>query len=89
MEYSDFRLDISFSVKDIESMLNEYEQDYQTGMNIWEISQLIYDYTSGYPYLVSRICQIMDERILGTDEFLTNVLVWTRADRRKNNVDGS
>ena len=38
---------------------------------------------------VSRICQIMDERILGTDEFLTNVLVWTRADRRKNNVDGS
>jgi hypothetical protein len=74
----DFRLDMSFSVKDIESMLNEYERDYQTGMNIREISQLIYDYTSGYPYLVSRICQIMDERILGTDEFLTNVLVWTK-----------
>lgn len=74
----DFCLDMSFSVKDIESMLNEYEQDHQTGMNIQEISQLIYDYTSGYPYLVSRICQIMDERILGTDEFLTNVLVWTK-----------
>jgi hypothetical protein len=74
----DFRLDMSFSVKDIESMLNEYEQDHQTGMNIRKISQLIYDYTSGYPYLVSRMCQIMDERILGTDEFLTNVLVWTK-----------
>ena len=74
----DFRLDMSFSVKDIESMLNEYEQDHQTGMDIRKISQLIYDYTSGYPYLVSRMCQIMDERILGTDEFLTNVLVWTK-----------
>ncbi|MGL4875898.1 MAG: AAA family ATPase, partial [Clostridium sp.] len=31
--------------------------------NVEEISTEIYKYTSGYPYLVSRICQIIDEDI--------------------------
>ena len=43
---------MSFSVKDIEGMLSDYEKDHQTGMNIERMSEAIYDYTSGYPYLV-------------------------------------
>lgn len=62
---AEFNVDMSFSSADIESMLKEYENDIHTGMNISEISQLIYDYTSGYPVLVSSICRINDEN---TDE---------------------
>ena len=60
---ADFNIDMSFSAKDIEGMLVEYEKNHHTGMNISEISNLIYDYTSGYPVLVSSICRINDENL--------------------------
>lgn len=60
---ADFNIDMSFSVSDIAGMLGDYEKDYHTGMNLLEIAHLIYDYTAGYPYLVSRICKIIDEQI--------------------------
>ncbi len=59
---ADFTLDMSFSVSDICGMLKDYEKDVHTGMNVKEIASLIYDYTSGYPYLVSRICKLIDEQ---------------------------
>lgn len=58
---ADFNVDMSFHVEDIARMLGEYESDKHTGMDIFHISQEIYAYTSGYPFLVSRICKIMDE----------------------------
>lgn len=62
---TDFNVDMSFSVKDITSMLEQYEEDYSTGMDISTIAEMIYDYTTGYPYLVSYICKLMDEQIAG------------------------
>lgn len=59
---SPFDVDMSFSPDDIAGMLTDYENDHHTGMNINEISQLIYDYTSGYPVLVSSICKMIDEK---------------------------
>lgn len=73
---ADFTIDMSFSKKDIAGMLAEYEQDYQTGMDISQIASLLYDYTSGYPFLVSRICQIMDE-VLCSDG-TSRSSVWTK-----------
>lgn len=62
MEYcTNFDIDMSFSVSDIAGMLMEYEKDHHMGMDIAKLSQLIYDYTSGYPVLVSMICKHMDE----------------------------
>ena len=58
---SNFDIDMSFSVSDIAGMLTEYEKDHHVGMDIAKLSQLIYDYTSGYPVLVSMICKHMDE----------------------------
>ena len=58
---SNFDIDMSFSVSDIAGMLMEYEHDHHTGMDIAKLAQLIYDYTSGYPVLVSSICKYMDE----------------------------
>ncbi len=60
-----FDVDMSFNVADVESMLSDYENDHHTGMDIQAISQWIIDYTSGYPFLVSKICKMIDEKDLG------------------------
>lgn len=58
---SSFDVDMSFSPDDIAGMLTDYESDHHTGMNIAKIARLIYDYTSGYPVLVTEFCKNMDE----------------------------
>ena len=75
---ADFLVDMSFSACDIAGMLRTYEADYHTGMDREEIADLLYEYTSGYPYLVSRICKILDERIAGSDGFSDKQDAWTR-----------
>jgi hypothetical protein len=57
--------DMSFSAADIQKMLAEYENDHHTGMNLSAIAQMIYDYTSGYPFFVSRVCQLIDNDKFG------------------------
>ena len=61
-----FNVAMSFSPSEIVTMLVEYEKDHNTGMNIAKIAEAIYDYTSGYPFMVSRVCQCIDEE-LGKD----------------------
>ena len=75
---SDFLVDMSFSAEAIAGMLREYEADYHTGMDVGEIAGLLYDYTSGYPFLVSRLCKLMDERIAGSPGFADKKSVWTK-----------
>ncbi|MFP3155213.1 hypothetical protein LQZ18_12475 [Lachnospiraceae bacterium ZAX-1] len=58
-----FDVDMSFQPNEISTMLNQYEDDHHTGMDIPLISQEIYSYTSGYPFLVSRVCQAVDEEL--------------------------
>lgn len=74
---ADFNVDMSFSAQDIEGMLSDYEKDRRTGMDIGGISRLIYDYTSGYPYLVSRICKLTDEAVSRKPEFSAKI-PWTQ-----------
>ena len=59
----DFKVDMSFAPVEIATMLDEYEKDHNTGMEITEISEKIYFHTNGYPFLVSRICQHIDEEL--------------------------
>jgi len=73
-----FDVDMSLSKKGILEMLSEYEADHQTGMDINEMSSLIYDYTSGYPFLVSRLCKLLDEEVAESDEFEHKSLAWTK-----------
>lgn len=74
-----FQVDMSFSAQEIAGMLKEYEEDYHTGMDIEEISQMLYAYTSGYPYLVSCLCKNMDEEVAGTEKFPDKSCAWTQA----------
>ena len=60
---ADFNVDMTFHPEEIAQMLNDYENDMHTGMDIKAISEEIYKYTTGYPYLVSAICKIIDERL--------------------------
>lgn len=76
---ADFLVDMSFSQADIEGMLEEYEADHQTGMDIDRIAGFLYASTSGYPFLVSRLCQLIDERITGTEQFPDSRSAWTKA----------
>lgn len=73
-----FKVDMNFSKKDIVGMLREYERDSCTGMNIDEIAELLYDYTSGYPYLVSDLCRIMDEDLEDTGAYKDKSEIWTK-----------
>lgn len=75
---ADFLVDMSFSVEDIAGMLEQYETDYHTGMDIQKIAGLLYEYTSGYPFLISRLCKLMDERIAGSPEFPGKSSAWTK-----------
>lgn len=42
-----------------------------------DVAEEIYRYTSGYPYLVSAVCKILDEEICGSKDFLKASDVWT------------
>ena len=58
---ADFNVDMTFHPEEIAQMLNDYENDVHTGMDIKAISEEIYKYTTGYPFLVSYICKKIDE----------------------------
>jgi hypothetical protein len=60
---ADFDIDMSFNPEEIATMLKDYEAEHNTGMALSEIADEIYNYTSGYPFLVSRICQHIDEKL--------------------------
>lgn len=75
---ADYEVDMSFSREDIAGMLQTYEEDYHTGMNIAEMAQMLRDYTSGYPFLVSRLCQLMDEVLSRKEAYASKSAAWTR-----------
>jgi len=73
---TDFTIDLSFNPHEISTMLVDYQKDKNVEMDIEAISNRIYYYTSGYPFLVSKVCKEIDENIL---PFKTE-LNWTLAD---------
>lgn len=58
---ADFNIDMSFSADQIDNMLMDYAAERNCHIDTTAIAKEIYDYTSGYPYLVSRLCQLLDE----------------------------
>ena len=60
---TEFEVEMSFNPKEISTMLADYEKEHKTGMNIEEISEELYKFTSGYPFLVSRLCKIIEEKL--------------------------
>ncbi len=72
---ADFTVDMSLSEEGIRGMLDDYEADHHTGMDTAAMAKSIREYTNGYPFLVSRICQLIDESVSKT---MTLSEAWTR-----------
>ncbi len=60
----DFEIDLSLKPAEISSMLEDYATAENVKIDIPCFAQELYYYTSGYPFLVSLLCKIIDEEIL-------------------------
>jgi Predicted AAA-ATPase len=63
---ADFTVDMTFHPSEIKPMLDEYAADKGVEMDTQEIAEHLFYYTSGYPFLVSKLCKMLDEAILPT-----------------------
>ena len=63
-----FKVNMSFDIEEIATMLKQYSSDKNIKMNINEIAEAIHFYTNGYPFLVSRLCQIIDDNLMPSNE---------------------
>lgn len=69
---------MNFSEEQIAAMLDEYETDHHTEMDIHTVAEEIYGYTSGYPVLASSICKRIDEKLCESDDFENPQKAWSR-----------
>ncbi len=61
---ADFEVDLSFAPCEIETMLQDYSREKDIQPDIPAIAEKLHYYTSGYPYLVSKLCKFIDEKIV-------------------------
>ena len=61
---SEFKVDMNLQVLEIKPMLEDYMEESGVKMNPKKIAERIFYYTSGYPFLVSKLCKIIDEDFL-------------------------
>jgi len=66
----DFTVDMSLHPHEIRSMLVDYVESTGVAMDTDAIAEQLYNYTSGYPFLVSKLCKLIDEDILHQPRWL-------------------
>lgn len=59
-----FDVDMDFDIDEIASLLSQYADEKGVSMDIPGAAHSLSYYTSGYPFLVSYICKLLDEKIL-------------------------
>ena len=69
---ADFDIDMNFSVEEIKTMLEDYTEHKGVNLNKEYFAEKLYYYTSGYPFLVSKLCKIIDEKIMDHDKLVWN-----------------
>ena len=74
---AEFNVEMDLPSVQIRKMLEEYESDHQTGMDTAAVAEEIYQYTSGYPYLVSAICKILDEHLSENGGYAEQGSIWS------------
>ena len=70
----DFEVRMSFNPEEIAPMLEQYSEAENVKMNIPAIAERLYYHTSGYPFLVSKLCKNIGDKILPKKEDKTK---WT------------
>lgn len=61
---TDFTVDMNLQPNEIQPMLEEYARDNQVSLEAALIAERLFYYTSGYPFLVSKLCKIIAEQLL-------------------------
>ncbi|MEO0040908.1 MAG: hypothetical protein RL329_356 [Bacteroidota bacterium] len=61
---TDYKVDLNLYPHEIAPMLEDYSQERGVSMDVQEISYGLFYYTSGYPFLVSKLCKTIDEELL-------------------------
>ncbi|HEX3047547.1 MAG TPA: hypothetical protein VHY08_22540 [Bacillota bacterium] len=61
---AEFEVDLSLNVEETSTMLKEYGQDRKISIDNLKIAEKLHYYSSGYPFLVSRLCEIIDLKLL-------------------------
>jgi AAA-like domain len=59
-----YKVDLNLYPNDIKSMLADYIKERGVKMDMQQIADRLFYFTSGYPYLVSHLCKTIDEDIL-------------------------
>ena len=77
---ADFEVDMNLKAKEIKPMLDEYCAATGVTMNTQQMADLLFYHTSGYPFLVSKLCKTIDEGILPNKTEQT----WTLADMNES-----
>ncbi|PTX17788.1 AAA-like domain-containing protein [Halanaerobium congolense] len=65
---SEFKVDFELEIEQIASMLKEYKEDRDIDLDLEYFADKIYYYTSGHPFLVSKLAEIIAEEILADNE---------------------
>ena len=73
---TEFKVDMNLQPFEIKPMLDEYAADKGVKMDTAAMAEDLFYYTSGYPFLVSKLCKMMDEELLPTKE----IKEWTEQD---------
>ena len=73
---TDFKVDMNLHPSEIKPMLEDYCAAKGVTMNIKQMADVLFYHTSGYPFLVSKLCKTIDEDILPNKTERT----WTLAD---------
>ena len=62
---AEFNIDLSLNPKQIETLLEDYLSEHpDIEIPKQEVAEKLYYYTSGYPFLVSKMCKFIDEDII-------------------------
>jgi hypothetical protein len=69
---SEFKVDMNLQVSEIKPMLEEYAHDKSVKMDSQLIAERLFYYTSGYPFLVSKLCKMLDEDIAKNGEWTSD-----------------
>ncbi len=63
----DFTIDLSLTPPEIKSMLTDYSAQTGVTMDRAQMAARLHQFTSGYPFLVSKLCKIIAEELLPAD----------------------
>jgi hypothetical protein len=61
---ADFKVKMELQPAEIIPMLQEYARDRSVAVEVEAVAERLFYHTSGYPFLVSKLCKIFDEELL-------------------------